>query len=121
MHRSNSLSDIGLLTIRAEPVERQMIVGKTIAARRFQLRINVLHQRVLELHLCAALPADQVMMPGARQLVSQVPRGFAHGPCEAVARKEIERAVDGRLGQAGKLLAGKLIDLCGSETSARMP
>src|SRR5512140_106526 len=89
-----------LLAFWAKTKERQMIVEEPVAARSLQLRIRAFHDRMVQLDLASALPADQVMMPVARDLVDQMALVQADRPCEAVLCQETESPVYRCLRQA---------------------
>ncbi len=91
-----------------------------ITAAGFQFSIKFIQRRVIYLNFGTAFAADQMVVFLFGNLVDQMAVAYVGRVRQSILGQEFERAVDGRFGQAGDVMAGLLVYFTRREMPARM-
>ncbi len=97
-----------------------MAVHETETAAGFQVGVEGFERSMFDLNFYAAFTADEVMMVLFGNLINEMSAADMRGMRQSILGQELERAVDGRLGQAGEVLSGAFVDLGRRKVPARM-
>lgn len=97
-----------------------MAVNETKTATGFQVGVEGCERSMFDLNFYAAFTADEMMMVLFGDLINEMSAADMSGMHQSILGQELERAVDGRLGQAGEVLSGTLIDLGRRKMPVRM-
>lgn len=90
-----------------------MAVNTHVTADRFQRAEQIFEQTMFHFGLTAADAANQVVMVIARDLIGEMAIPSMRGADQSDSGEELQRSIDGGLGNARKFLPGQFVHFTG--------